>query len=417
MKLINYKFSQREKILICLLVAVLGFVLFYQVFWVKQWPHYCQLKDDLQVANARLAKVKREVSQASELNKKMEQLESDWDAVKKHLDLTLTGTTAFIQAAQPADEAVEILGFEPQMIDKKGSFRIYPYRVTVKGPYPSLVNYLAQLESLPALTTIHDLEIVSLKENSSVEAKFLVDLYESGESKIEARPLAIYPKGRYNSFVPPVNVSNNKNEEEKTDDKNVLANQSSNNNQNQDHNSSENSEYRQKLSVTTNKVLYTFPLLQNGELVEDSDFKPVTGEEDIVWLQQLRVLRNVGPFFRLGKPAAIAGRKFSHAISVKLNKDDPKAEVTVDLERKYDRLTGYVGIDDSTCNTSGAACLTVKVDGKQLYQRILKPGDYPGYLELPVFFGRKLSFYVEWREGGFGDYNNLIVDLGRVYFK
>ncbi|PRR69916.1 type 4a pilus biogenesis protein PilO [Neomoorella humiferrea] len=440
MKFGTYQFSRREKILLVLLVVVVGIIFFNYVVLGQQLPAYRDLRGRLKAGQERLAAARQAAASAAELAKKADQARAAWEAARLHLGFTLRGTAPFLEAAQPRDQSLQVLAFRPLPVEKRDPFRVYPYEVTVSGPYPALQDYISQLESLPALTAIHNLKILARQgNNAAVEASFIIDLYDLGEGNPLPAAVALFPSGRVDGFTPPAGA--------------VAAGDGANGagaspGQGETAGNKPASLSTASVSGTvpqnlppaspapagnpgtnpaTQPVLaspadvgqapqYTLPRLAKDGLVPGPAFQePLAGNGD-VWLEELRVLRNVGPFYVLKRPAALAGMNLGRSIGVTLSKDKTKAELKVDLRGRYTRLQGYAGIDDSFANSSGKVKVTIFADGRQLYQGEIRPGDYPQYLDLPLFLVQQLTFSLEWQAGGIGDYDQLLATLASLHF-
>ncbi|MGI6685050.1 MAG: stalk domain-containing protein [Bacillota bacterium] len=81
-------------------------------------------------------------------------------------------------------------------------------------------------------------------------------------------------------------------------------------------------------------------------------------------LEEMTVLRNVGPFFRQKKPFTIATEKYGKGVGVRLTKG--AAEMVVRTHGKYKTIEGWLGVDDETCNTSGAFFFSVFTEPKEV---------------------------------------------------
>ncbi len=135
------------------------------------------------------------------------------------------------------------------------------------------------------------------------------------------------------------------------------------------------------------------------------------------YLEELTVLRNVGPFYNLqSRSITIAGRQFERGLIVELadtgkNKENPGmevAETVVDLKGEYTWLEGYLGVDDETRNSKAGYTLTILADGLPLYEtKEIKPSEYPFNLSLNVSGVNRLTIQVKWLEGDIGNDDKL----------
>lgn len=156
---------------------------------------------------------------------------------------------------------------------------------------------------------------------------------------------------------------------------------------------------------------------------------PSPAEPNYTLIENLRVLRNVGPFYRREKkPLRIAAREFDYGVAVEIKPSSkgqpesgekkPDVEMVVELNGWYQWARGYIGVEDETRNSSGAYRLTIVADDNRvLYvSHPVKPAQYPSYVELDTRDVKRLSFRAEWLDGGVGDYDQVIAAIGDFRF-
>ncbi|MDW7673465.1 MAG: NPCBM/NEW2 domain-containing protein [Bacillota bacterium] len=158
-------------------------------------------------------------------------------------------------------------------------------------------------------------------------------------------------------------------------------------------------------------------------LNEDSGLKE---QENVIVkekLEDITVLRNVGPFYqKKTDKLTIAGRKFDSGIAVLLDGKANKgaAEVVLDLNQKYQTLEGYFGVEDETMNSQGGYRLTLMQDDYTLFTSdIVKPSDYPVFIEpnmIDLSYVSRLTIRVDWVDLELGSYSNLTPVLANFYF-
>jgi hypothetical protein len=140
-----------------------------------------------------------------------------------------------------------------------------------------------------------------------------------------------------------------------------------------------------------------------------------------VWLEDLTVLRNVGPFYRQpGRNFMVAARPFSRGVALELEAGK-EAEVVVDLAGRFKSVEGYLGIEDATSNSRGGCVVSFFGDEVLLFKSsVLKPSDYPYYVD-PTRLGnlsgiKRLRIHVRWEKAGLGDYDRIVCVLARFRF-
>jgi len=86
--------------------------------------------------------------------------------------------------------------------------------------------------------------------------------------------------------------------------------------------------------------------------------------KDFVRLEDMMVIRNVGPFFRSEKPFTIAAGTHKNGLGVRLR--GGAAEIVIRTHGKYKAIEGWLGVDDETSNTSGAYFFSIFTDSKEV---------------------------------------------------
>ena len=108
--------------------------------------------------------------------------------------------------------------------------------------------------------------------------------------------------------------------------------------------------------------------------------------DEFVWLDDMMVLRNIGPFFRQKEPFSIAAGKHSRGLGVRLT--GGVAEVVIRTHGKYKAIEGWLGVDDETANSSGAFFFSVYTDTKEVPSNIETEGGAEKIIErTPKEFG------------------------------
>jgi Tfp pilus assembly protein PilO len=177
MKLKFYSFSQRERTLLALLVVVVVISLAYLLVWDYQWPAYQQRIQQTETTRHQLEQARASVNALPEVTTRAEQASRDWQQFLLEKGLTIQEMADFITAAQPHDQAVKVVTFRPGPAVTSGQFTVIPCSINVFGPYPAVVEYIKQLEALPALLAIHNLKLAS-RNDGLVETSFILDFYK-----------------------------------------------------------------------------------------------------------------------------------------------------------------------------------------------------------------------------------------------
>jgi len=110
----------------------------------------------------------------------------------------------------------------------------------------------------------------------------------------------------------------------------------------------------------------------------------------------------------------IAGNEYNHGMGIKLNKAYGKeGSIDYNLNGKYKKLSGFIGINDATKNSDSIGCFKVLGDGNELYKNeSLKGGDVPTKIDVDVTGVLKLQIVFEYKEvsNNYMDYD-LYIDF------
>lgn len=437
MKFGGYQLNRREKLLLLLLIIACGLVFVNKIVLARQIPAYRDLKTRLEAYRVQLVAAQKSAAQVETFAREAEAARKAWDQAIRHYGFTIGSSFNFFEAAQPQDGAVRLLTLRPLPIEKKYSFHVYPYEVAVSGPYPAVEAYIGQLESLPVPTALRNLKLLAQEgKKGIVEGNFILELYDLGGDTFQPGPVALFPAGREDGFTPTPAVAVAG--EEKAGKKTADIRQGNDTGEGRDTstkvpvpppvsqnpvlngggNGSKGEVVRGQVSMEDvgHESQYTLPRIVNGRLVRGGAFQEPPGDKGDVWLEELRVMRNIGPFFVMDRPAALIGMEIGRSVGVKLDKEKRAAELRVELQKRYIRLQGYIGVDDGYAASSGKVKATIFADGRQLYQGEMRPGDYPEYVELSLYGVQKLTFNLEWQDGGLGNYTQLMAVLAGIHF-
>ncbi|MGI9953173.1 type 4a pilus biogenesis protein PilO [Moorellaceae bacterium AZ2] len=399
--------SPREKRWLILFLVAGVIVFSYRVVWAHQLPYYRQVKAELAAQSAKLAAAREAAGRLWLLKEELARAETEMEELQGRAGFTLQQRETFLAAAQPQQRGVRVLSFRPLEPEQRGSFVVYPFQISVEGAYLQVEDYIHQLESLPALTQMRDLKI-SAKAGAAglVEASFILDFYAlDGEGAAAGRAVALLPSNRPDIFLPLAGGSMGRDsaglenrltgrQEELSASTPAAAAPPS-----PPPDSGDTAKARSPRDEEQSGALeYVFPSRGSGR-----------ARAGAPWLEGIRVLRNVGPFYYpAGRKIAIGGRQFEHGIVVDLEKSRSQAEAVLDLQAGYLKLRGFIGVEDETMNSRGNFVLRIKGDERELFvSSPVKPGRYPQYVELDVAGVNLLILQVEWVEAGPGDYDRL----------
>jgi len=135
-------------------------------------------------------------------------------------------------------------------------------------------------------------------------------------------------------------------------------------------------------------------------------------------IEDIEVLRNVGPFYDLkSRNIIIARRQFKDGIVVELKNESSVAEVVLELKGYYNYLEGYIGIDDETRNSSTGFILKVYGDGvEKSVEGLISPSEYPRHIRVDVKGINRLTIRIEGQDCEVGEYERAIAALADFKF-
>lgn len=398
--------SLKEKRLLIVLLVVAVTVFAYRVVWARQWPYYRELKAQLADHKTQLAAAREDAGRLESLREELSRLEAEMEEWKEQAVIALETREDFLTSLQPQQEGLEILALHPQEPQERGSLTVYPFQVVVVGAYPEVKEYLRQVEGLPALTTMQELKIAAKTGNSGlVEATFVVEFCPLPGGETRGGLPALSTSGRADLFRPPAGAHGGPGEE--PGDSLAPAVQTLPSRQVQATPPAPAGDCGDAGEAGPAAPEYSFPARGTG--------RPRAGAP---WLEGMKVLRNVGPFYYpADRRIAIGGREFDHGVVADLEGKGARAEAVLDLGGGYAKLRGFLGVEDTTMNTRGNFVLRIKGDERELFASSpLGPGRYPQYVELSVAGVNRLVLQVEWVEGQNGEYDLLRAALANIIF-
>lgn len=135
-----------------------------------------------------------------------------------------------------------------------------------------------------------------------------------------------------------------------------------------------------------------------------NDLLKADQEEKDAWLEDLQVIRNLGPFFCRESGFMIAGGAHRRGVAVQLA-EKQTAEFVIRLNGAYSGVQGWLGVEDQSMNSSGAYIMTILADQSIIFasEKII-PAALPRYFTAQIAPGQAttLRFQVQWQDSGFG---------------
>lgn len=121
-----------------------------------------------------------------------------------------------------------------------------------------------------------------------------------------------------------------------------------------------------------------------------------------------------------GLKFTIAGQKFLHGIGSILSgssfSENNTNSVDYNLNGKYKKLTGFIGVDDYTKDSDNSGTIVFKGDGKELFRKEgMRGGDLPVEISLDISGILKLQVYFEAAETAYNKQIDLVFADPKLY--
>lgn len=171
--------KDRTRSLLFLLGILLALLIVKSISGIM--PRYLELRSQLEAESQKLSQLNQQIENLPGIEKKKEEALREFYDLLEDLHISFDDETSFLLAVKPPQANLRITGFRPLEEEKQEALSFRPYEIGVSGEYGALVNYLAYLENLNALTEVKEIKINSdEKDEGTVKASLVVRLYKLG---------------------------------------------------------------------------------------------------------------------------------------------------------------------------------------------------------------------------------------------
>jgi len=159
------RLQTREKILLAVLgIAVLGFAM-AKFLLIPQIVAHGENKDSLEEMQSKLQAAEAVVKSQKKETGFAERAEEMLNQLKPVFDNVMDDGLALVQIGMKAKEAgVEIVSFKPSAIIDREVYLMLPFEFQVRGDYPGVIDFIAEMEALPDLSELRRLKVEPFKE-------------------------------------------------------------------------------------------------------------------------------------------------------------------------------------------------------------------------------------------------------------
>lgn len=171
--IILYKFSNREKKLLSILIIVLTAVFCYKIVYELQWPAYKEKQLRLQ-ALQNMLELSAQNPEIWAL--KAAEAKKGWEATIELKGYTVEGIFGFLSACQPVQQDVIVKSMSVLPQQDRGMFEEMIFEFIVEGSYQGVTSYLEQLEKMQAMTVIDNFSI-DISREGRAKAKFILKYF------------------------------------------------------------------------------------------------------------------------------------------------------------------------------------------------------------------------------------------------
>jgi type IV pilus assembly protein PilO len=184
--------SKIQRILICVGVFAVIFVLFWFLSYWPRWQSIGKLDAEYKRLSADLARSKKNAQQLETLRKEFESKQRDFNLVMKSLPEKEEISSLLTGISQSGQQAgLDFLLFQPQGDVNKNFYAEIPVSIRVEGGYHSVAQFFDKVANLSRIVNIRNIQISRDKSGA------LVTSCEAVTYKfIEAAPPSDNPKDK-----------------------------------------------------------------------------------------------------------------------------------------------------------------------------------------------------------------------------
>lgn len=165
------EFSRVQRILICVGVFVVIFVLFWFLSYWPRWQSIGKLDAEYKRLTADLARSKKNAQQLETLRKEFESKQRDFNLVMKSLPEKEEISSLLTGISQSGQQSgLEFLLFQPQGDVNKNFYAEIPVSMRVRGGYHNVAQFFDKVANLSRIVNIRNIQIARDKDGALTTA-------------------------------------------------------------------------------------------------------------------------------------------------------------------------------------------------------------------------------------------------------
>ncbi len=152
--------SKVQRIMICVGVFVIIFVLFWFLSYWPRWQSIGKLDSEYKRLTADLTRSKKNAQQLTALRKEFESKQRDFNLVMKSLPEKEEISSLLTGVSQSGQQAgLEFLLFQPQGDVNKNFYAEIPVSIRVKGGYHNVAQFFDKVANLSRIVNIRNIQL------------------------------------------------------------------------------------------------------------------------------------------------------------------------------------------------------------------------------------------------------------------
>lgn len=152
--------SKVQRILICVGVFVVIFVLFWFLSYWPRWQSIGKLDSEYKRLTTELARSKKNAQQLEALRKEFESKQRDFNLVMKSLPEKEEISSLLTGISQSGQQSgLEFLLFQPQADVNKNFYAEIPVSIKVRGGYHNVAQFFDKVANLSRIVNIRNIQI------------------------------------------------------------------------------------------------------------------------------------------------------------------------------------------------------------------------------------------------------------------
>ena len=204
------RLSNRDKIiLLILLIALVGYC-FYHFILVVQLKAYTQVKSDLAESQAKLTQALAQSASLQSENTKLVNAKKDIQEAGKLFETEMRdGSSVILLGLDGICEGVDITDLEPGVIKDDPVLLEMPLKITAQGNYCKILSFCQGIENMINLSEVQSLkmEAVSGANDVRMTVNMIIFSAKTPQGRLSLKDISRWQTGRYNIFSPAAGIA------------------------------------------------------------------------------------------------------------------------------------------------------------------------------------------------------------------